>query len=57
MGNKHSDAMKKRWAEKSPEERSAFASKIAKVKSSKMTRKERSEHGRMMIKKRYNITT
>lgn len=48
-----SEAVKKRWAKKTKKQRSEYASKIAKIKSEKMTPAEKSAHGKMMISMRY----
>lgn len=57
MNKKISKAKKKWWKEKSKKERSAYASRIAKIKNGKMTKKEKSEHAKMMLDKRYHANT
>ena len=49
-----SKAMKKRWAKIPKEKRSAYASRIAKIKNRKMTNAEKTNHAKMMLDKRYN---
>lgn len=48
MAETHSVARRKQWAEKTPEERAAIMSKVAKAKHLKMTPEERMRHSEMM---------
>ena len=48
-----SQAKKDYWALKTQEERSEHARKAALAKSKKMTVKEKSDHAKMMLKKRF----
>ena len=51
---KLTEKMKKQWAKVPKKERSEFASAIATIKNKKMTKRERSEHAKMMLQKRYH---
>jgi hypothetical protein len=54
-----SQAKKDYWKNITPEERSSRARRIALIKQSKMTQKEKTDHARMMLKakNKKNVTT
>jgi hypothetical protein len=54
MTSKQSIAKKKYWANKTPEERSARGSAMAKGKWKKMSAKQRSEYARKIINIRWS---
>lgn len=53
MSEKHTMARKARWAKVPAEERKRIMVGLAKLKSAKMTKEERSNHGKMMSKERW----
>ncbi len=48
MSETHTKAKVEQWAKKSPEERSAIMSKVARAKHQKMTKEQRVKHSMMM---------